>query len=46
LRYRHIPVVEQGRLCGIISIGDILKTCLDDSTFEIDLRTDAYLADR
>jgi len=24
-RFRHVPVVEQGRLVGIVSIGDIVK---------------------
>jgi len=24
-RVRHVPVVEDGRLCGIISIGDVVK---------------------
>ena len=24
-RIRHVPVVEDGRLCGIISIGDVVK---------------------
>jgi CBS domain-containing protein len=24
-RFRHVPVVEQGRLAGIISIGDVVK---------------------
>src|SRR4051812_15815907 len=30
-RIRHIPVVEKdGRLCGMISIGDVVKQRLDD----------------
>jgi CBS domain-containing protein len=33
-RVRQLPVVEQGRLCGIISIGDVVRACLDDGTFE------------
>jgi CBS domain-containing protein len=28
-RSRHIPVVEQGRLAGIISIGDVVKSRVD-----------------
>ena len=24
-KYRHVPVVENGRLCGIVSIGDLVK---------------------
>ncbi len=24
-RIRHVPVVEDGRLCGIVSIGDVVK---------------------
>lgn len=29
-RFRHIPIVEDGRLAGIVSIGDVVKLRLDD----------------
>jgi CBS domain-containing protein len=29
-RIRHVPVVEQGKLTGIVSIGDVVKTRLDE----------------
>jgi CBS domain-containing protein len=29
-RIRHVPVVEDGKLTGIVSIGDVVKTRLDE----------------
>ena len=29
-RIRHVPVVEDGRLCGMVSIGDVVKQRLDE----------------
>lgn len=29
-RFRHLPVVEDGQLLGIISIGDVVKTIIDE----------------
>ena len=29
-RIRHVPVVEDGRLCGIISIGDVVKSRIEE----------------
>ena len=28
-RIRHLPVMDAGRLAGIVSIGDLVKACLD-----------------
>jgi CBS domain-containing protein len=29
-RIRHIPVLDQGKLAGIVSIGDVVKTRIDE----------------
>ena len=29
-RVRHVPVVDDGRLIGIVSIGDVVKARLDE----------------
>jgi CBS domain-containing protein len=42
-RYRHVPVVERGRLCGIVSIGDLVKHRLDEIELEANVLRDAYL---
>ncbi|HEX6256022.1 MAG TPA: CBS domain-containing protein [Euzebyales bacterium] len=33
-RGRHLPVVVDGRLAGIVSIGDVVKARIDELTFE------------
>ena len=33
-RIRHLPVVKDGALCGIVSIGDVVKNRLDEIEFE------------
>lgn len=35
-RFRHLPIVDRGKLAGIISIGDAVKAQLDESRGEID----------
>jgi CBS domain-containing protein len=34
-RIRHLPVVEDGRLVGVISIGDVVRAHVDDQQFTI-----------
>ncbi|MEV4016404.1 CBS domain-containing protein [Nonomuraea angiospora] len=29
-RFRHMPVVENGRLVGIVSIGDVVKSAIEE----------------
>jgi CBS domain-containing protein len=29
-RVRHVPVMENGRLTGIVSIGDVVKTRMEE----------------
>ena len=42
-RVRHLPVVDQGVLSGIISIGDVVKNRLDEMEMEMNVLRDAYI---
>ncbi len=42
-RFRHLPVVENGKLLGIVSIGDIVKSRLEQQAQEVD-SLKAYVA--
>jgi|APPan5920702856_1055754.scaffolds.fasta_scaffold33425_1 CBS domain-containing protein len=43
-RVRHLPVVEGGRLHGIVSIGDIVKHRLDELETEANILREGFLA--
>jgi CBS-domain-containing membrane protein len=44
-RHRHVPVVDgNGHLCGIVSIGDVIKQRLDDMELEADILREVFLA--
>jgi CBS domain-containing protein len=43
-RVRHMPVVRDSKLSGIISIGDVVKHRLDDLELEANILRDAYIA--
>jgi CBS domain-containing protein len=39
-KIRHLPVIDQGRLLGIVSIGDLVKHRLDEKALEADVLLD------
>jgi CBS domain-containing protein len=36
-RIRHLPVIEQGQLVGVVSIGDVVRAVVDEQQFTIDV---------
>ena len=45
-RVRHMPVLRDGKLAGIVSIGDIVKHRLEDLELETNVLRDVYNAAR
>ena len=45
-RVRQMPVLREGELAGIISIGDVVNHRLDDLELETNVLRDAYIAAR
>lgn len=43
-RIRHVPVVDQGSLVGIVSLGDVVKHRLDEIQLEADVLRDIAIA--
>ncbi len=42
-RFRHLPVVANDRLLGVLSIGDVVKALLDEQAFRIE-QLEMYIA--
>lgn len=42
-RVRHLPVLEDGRLIGLVSIGDLVKGVIDEQRFLIE-RLEEYVS--
>jgi CBS domain-containing protein len=45
-RQRHLPVMRDGKLAGVISLGDVVKNRLDELELETNVLRDAYISRR
>lgn len=45
-RHRHMPVVDDGHLTGLISIGDVVKNRIQEVELEQGVLRDCYIASR
>jgi CBS domain-containing protein len=45
-KHRHLPVMDNGELVGIVSIGDLVRARLDEMQLETGVLRDLYLATR
>ena len=45
-RIRHLPVMEEGKLVGIITIGDVVKSRMEEATMQVDQLRDYVMAGR
>lgn len=43
-RFRHVPVVQAGKLVGLVSIGDVVRAQLKDAQLEVAVLRDAVIA--
>ena len=39
-RLRHLPILDAGRLAGLVSIGDLVKVAAEENAFEVRLLRD------
>ena len=42
-RFRHLPVLDEGRVVGLVSIGDLVKAIIDKKQFMIE-QLESYIS--